>query len=299
MRITHPKTVCFLLMNCLLLSACASTLVIKTAYNRLDDRIASNFRDYADFSDEQLREIEAMAKSFHRWHRNTQLPRYATLLQGIAGTLASRQAISTTDAESWANEFRYLSMQVRQCHPLNRSIDLMAGLNDRQVKQAISHLRERQDEFKTRYESETIEQRLQRRFDSTLKWSARAGFDFNDEQRQLLVQTLARQHSLGKQRLALRAQWLDELENILGNRSGPDFNDQASAHIGRLWDLTERHHPRLWRENEELWTDFSQQFFELSSTDQRKIMIDQLNKYARIIRSLVPATPLTASTTCS
>lgn len=70
--------------------------MVKVAYNQLDTLLYWRLDSYADFTHEQASRVHDSLAQFHQWHRRTQLPAYADLLQGIRPRLA--EAISPEQA---------------------------------------------------------------------------------------------------------------------------------------------------------------------------------------------------------
>lgn len=62
--------------------------MVKLAYNQLDTLMYWRLDGYADFTSEQKPRVRASLVQFHQWHRHTQLPAYADLLQRIRPKLA-------------------------------------------------------------------------------------------------------------------------------------------------------------------------------------------------------------------
>ena len=79
-----------------LLSGCST---IKIAYNQADSIAAWMADDYFDLNDEQKDAFRDHFQRFHAWHRETQLVRYAALLETAQKRVHA--GVSTTDA-SWA-----------------------------------------------------------------------------------------------------------------------------------------------------------------------------------------------------
>ena len=280
--IAHKARWLFVL-SVLLITGCASSIVVRTLYADLDDRSAERFKQYADFTDRQDQWIDRQATQFHRWHRATQLPLYASALQQLGGELSDKHTLSDEDVSRWEQTVRDLTENVRRCHPLNHADDFLINLSDRQVKQIGKHLRNQHNKFRKRYQSESADERLQRRVANITKWAGRLGASFNERQRALLIDTLKRQHSLGEQRMQLRSQWLDRFDDNLKNRRQPGFASRHDALMAEQWRQTEREYPRQWRENEVLWTNFLLQFLSLQTPQQRTTMLDRIAKFASII----------------
>ena len=67
----------YVFLVALLLSGCS---FVRTGYDQLDTITYWWMNRYLEFNDVQAREVKADIKTFHDWHRNTQLPAYADIL---------------------------------------------------------------------------------------------------------------------------------------------------------------------------------------------------------------------------
>ena len=77
-----------LLLTLLLLGSCSS---VQFAYGQLDRWMRWQLDDYVDFTRSQKHQLKASLDIFHSWHRRTQLPRYAELLQQLANGVEEGQ----------------------------------------------------------------------------------------------------------------------------------------------------------------------------------------------------------------
>ncbi len=286
---SHLKSCTRSLLLCLVmlaLAGCTSSLVVRTLYADLDDRAADRFKEYADFNERQEQWIDARAAEFHRWHRATQLPLYASQLQQLGTQLENQPTLSLDAIKALELTVRGLTDNIRDCHPLNQATEFLVNLSDRQVAQIDRHMRQQHLKFRNRYNKESPEERLQRRVTNITKWSGRFGASFNAQQRELLVQTLQQQHSLGQQRMQQRVRWLDRFNGNLQQRTSPQFASKLAKLLDEQWRETERDYPKEWRENEQLWTHFLQEFLTLQSAEQRNTMLGRINKFSNIISSM-------------
>jgi len=282
-RVLKAWLVVFFLLQ---LAACASELVLGTVYNELDNRSARNFKSYANFNDRQIAQIDRMASAYHAWHRKTQMPQYAALMNTIVDDISAADTLSLDAAAVWWSAASGFSDDLSACNPFNAASDLLKGLTDRQVRQITKRLRHDLDKHQDEYAEESNEERLQRRFKKITAWASRAGAKFNAQQKTLLRETLAEQVSLGKQRLELRRVWMENFIGLLNKRTEPDVETELTAHINTLWRLTSNNFPEQWRSNEELWTKFLQQFINLQTDEERQRFLKKIVDTAATFENL-------------
>lgn len=98
LRPTRPWLIAMLVLFITLLPACT---MVKVAYNQADLLLYWRLDSYADFTGEQGPRVRESLAQFHQWHRRTQLPVYADLLQGIrpklAESLSGEEACAVVD----------------------------------------------------------------------------------------------------------------------------------------------------------------------------------------------------------
>ena len=261
---------CSVAILILMLSACASNMVLGKVYGGFGSRTAKQFKSHARFSAQQIAEIDKLADSYHSWHRSTQLPLYTALMRRIVADIDVDSDLSLPVAEGWWQSVQGFADQMRVCNPLNASGELLLGLTDKQVLQVADKLRADLSEREAEYLSENAEQRLAERISRITKWGKRAGASFNQRQKELLHRTLAEQISLGEQRYHLRRVWIEEFISLLVQRTQPDFKSKIRQHIDTVWQLTASTYPDQWQHNERLWISFFRDYINLQTDDQRE-----------------------------
>jgi len=271
----------------LLLVSCGnSKLILGPLYNRLDDQMRKEFAKLGDFDSSQKREFEDRLQTFHLWHRRVELPRYAALLDEIAGTL-SKPGIKTLDQiEGWTAETEDFSVAARACHPVNFSFDLIRTITDEQVNFIERRFAREQKKNRARYDSRTPEARQQRRYDFVIKWTGRIGLDFTGQQKVLLREKLEQQISLREEYWGLSKRWNKEFFSIAREQDSPEFRQRMASQLGKLWTLLERNKNTEWQFNRELWAGFLVEFANTMNNDQRRWAETWLPKLARTLRDM-------------
>ncbi len=263
-----------------------SKLVIAPLYNRLDDQMRGEFHKLAQWNDKQIEHFELRVGTFHVWHRQQELPKYAALLNEIQASIAVRDKTTQKDINSWVDTAESFTQVVRTCHPVNFSYDLMRTLNDEQINFIERRFaRERKKNF-DRYKSKTPEQRRADRVENVVKWAGRIGFDFNNTQKQMLDDTMAKQISLRKQYYALVEVWAKDLFVIARQQKAPDYEQRMSAQVNKLWTLLEQAHNEQWNANRQLWRGFGYKFEQSLSHDQRVHASNWIEKMADTIQAI-------------
>lgn len=255
----------------ILLSACThSKLIIGPLYNRLDDRIRSEFNKLGDFNDEQTAAFEESVGTFHVWHRQSELPQYAVLLRDVANSIAQPDATSADDVRSWIYRVEDFSKEARQCYPANFMTGTIRTLPDEQLIAIERRFRSERGKNRKRHASRTTEERIAYRLENVEKWLGRIQLKLSKRQLAILRQGMEQQVSLRKQYYVLSDQWNRRLFNMARNQEAPDYETKLRAHMESLWSLLEDNHPAEWRANRELWQGTILELVDSLSAAQRR-----------------------------
>ena len=271
----------------LIVSGCTnSKIVIGPLYNRLDDQMRGEFHKLAKWNEDQIAHFESRAGTFHVWHRQEELPKYAALLTTIQASIRDRGTTSAADVRNWINTAEKFSINARVCHPVNFSYDLMQTLTDKQVNFIEKRFATERKKNFTKYLDSTPEERRKRRVDNIVKWAGRIGFDFNNTQKRMLTKTMAQQISLRRQYYALVDVWAKELFVIARVQDAPDYEQKMRTQVNKLWTLLEKAHNEEWKANRELWREFGYEFVQSLSHDQRIHASNWLNKMGGTLQDI-------------
>ncbi len=276
-----------LLMAVTILAGCTnSKLIIGPLYNRLDDQMRNEFNKMGTFTDAQTQAFEQAVGTFHVWHRQNEMPKYADLLGEIAQSIGQQGATSKADVDSWAASLEVLSKNVRECHPVNYSIDLIQSLSDKQIDAIERRFKAERLKNREKYGSQTKEERVERRLKNMVKWSGRLGLDFTTAQKAILRDSLTQQVSLRKEYYALSEEWNNYLFFLARNQENPAYDAALQKHISRLWTLLEKAHPEEWHAIRDLWRETTYTLIGTFSRDQRTVTRQWLSKMAKTVKGI-------------
>lgn len=271
----------------LVLAGCTnSKLIIGPLYNRLDDQMRSEFNKLGDFNDAQVEAFEQAVGTFHVWHRQSEMPKYADLLAEIAQSIGEKDATSQADVDGWAADLEQLSKNVRECHPVNYSIDLIQSLTDKQIDFIERRFNSEREKNRDRYAGQTHEERVERRLKNIVKWSGRLGLNFTTAQKKILRDSLTEQVSLRKEYYQLSSEWNQYLFLLARNQQNPAYDEALSSHISKLWTLLEQAHPEEWRSIRDLWQNTTYTLIGTFSQPQRTVTKQWLSKMGKTIDAI-------------
>jgi hypothetical protein len=174
-----------LLLAAVLLQGCSA---IKLAYRQADTLLYWRLDSYVDFSDEQAPRVRDGLKQFHRWHRHSQLPLYADLLQRIAPQLlepvTAEQACAVFDQVRSTAE-----VSLDPAHwPL---LWLATDLSDEQLQHIERKQASSDADWKKEWAGLTPEQLQHKRFDQLLSRSEMVYGRLDEPQKAVLRAGLA------------------------------------------------------------------------------------------------------------
>lgn len=280
------KTTTTVMLLLLITSCTNSKVLISPIYNRLDDQMRGEFHKLAKWNDEQIEHFEKRVGTFHVWHRQNELPKYATLLSTIASSIAVRNKTTEENVNAWVDEVEQLSYAVRDCHPVNFSYDLMNTLSDKQVNFIEKRfINERKMNFE-KYSENTPEERQKKRVENVVKWAGRIGFDFSKTQEAMLAKTLSDQVSLRSQYYQLVDQWSKDLFVLARKQNAPDYEVKMQKQVSKIWTLLEDSHNDEWLANRKLWREFAYDFVQTLDSDQRVWASNWIGKMAKTIQAI-------------
>lgn len=286
------KAATVLMLSVVTLAGCTnSKLIISPLYNRLDNQIRSEFNKLADFNDEQNAAFEAAVGTFHVWHRQSEMPQYAALLQEISESIAEPDKTQPQDVKRWAATIETFSRSLRECHPVNYLSDITKSLTDEQISFIERRFKNERRMNRERYESRTLIERQDFRFKKWEKWAGRIGLEFTDSQREALRTSLSQQISLRRHYYRLSDQWNRELFILVRDQDAENYAVTMRAHFGKLWSMLESEYPKLWRQNRQLWQDTSYRLIHSMTSTQRKSTSQWLSKMSKTVQAISKIEP--------
>lgn len=275
------KCVALLLALTVLLGACTnSKFVISPLYNRLDDQMRKEFNKLGDFDETQKAMFEAGVGTAHVWHRQSELPRYAKLLDTIAGSLAVPGRTTPQTIDGWAEAIEARTVAARQCHPINFLFDLTRSLDDAEIDFIERRFARERRKNREKYEALSRKERIEERLDRVGKWARRIGVKLDAGQRAIVRSGLEEQISLRREYFLLSDDWKKRVFKTARDQDASDYEQRMRAHFAELWTLLENAHPDEWQGNRDLWRRISVRLEQSLKPEQRLAVSSWLSKMA-------------------
>ena len=222
---TYKKTIIILaIFN---LSACS--VVGDLWYERMDQFIANQLLEYANFSNNQESYIRKVTKEFKYWNAKNELPQYKKLLQQFS-LLGEETVVS--DIDNIYQKGVILSNRNRDFFT-SHFIDFSKTLTEKQIKEISIHLDELTEEriFKLKKETKNYQDTLEKTF---VRFFRLMGVKLNKEQKNTIQFSSSGLEDRRYQLINNRIKWNEEFVKILASRNDESFEVQLTNHINTL-----------------------------------------------------------------
>ncbi len=209
------------------LSACS--VVGDLWYERMDQFIANQLLEYANFSNNQESYIRKVTKEFKYWNAKNELPQYKKLLQKFS-LLGEETVVS--DIDNIYQKGVILSNRNRDFFT-SHFIDFSKTLTEKQVKEISIHLDELTEEriFKLKKETKNYQDTLEKTF---VRFFRLMGVKLNKEQKNTIQFSSSGLEDRRYQLINNRIKWNEEFVKILASRNDESFEVQLTNHINTL-----------------------------------------------------------------
>lgn len=289
MKFSYPFILkCLLVISFLtVLGGCTnSKIVLSTVYNRLDNQIRNEFNKLGKFEDWQKNAFEHRLQTFHYWHRRQELPRYSVLLKQMANVIKTPGKITLADANAWSVNLENFAESVQKCYPAHFAADLMYTLKPDQIKYIERRFARERYKNKTKYAVKTRDQRMQARLKEIEKYSSLAGFNFTKAQKAMILAAMHETKSLHSEYYALTDRWNTKLFSAIRQKRRADYEKNLKNHLGTLFDLVEKNYPQKLEYNREVWRQFTVEFVDSLSGEQRAWLSSYLRTLGKNLQSI-------------
>ena len=209
------------------LSACS--VVGDLWYERMDQFIANQLLEYANFSNNQESYIRKVTKEFKYWNAKNELPQYKKLLQQFS-LLGEETVVS--DIDNIYQKGVILSNRNRDFFT-SHFIDFSKTLTEKQIKEISIHLDELTEEriFKLKKETKNYQDTLEKTF---VRFFRLMGVKLNKEQKNTIQFSSSGLEDRRYQLINNRIKWNEEFVKILASRNDENFEVQLTNHINTL-----------------------------------------------------------------
>lgn len=209
----------------LLLTACST----KMSYHFMDWAIEWGLDDYVSLNDQQEDQFDQLLDGFLKWHKSSELPKYAADLRQLRQQIAD-DSFNADDWQQFIDNVRGHWFNIfAQC--FEQMWPLVLSLDDQQVAQINQQLTQEQQELDEEYQDKSREQLLEqadeRLIDTLDDWLGR----LSKQQKQLVRQYNREREFTTDMWLDYRHQWYQQFKQTLLER---DNTPQLKAQLKML-----------------------------------------------------------------
>jgi hypothetical protein len=284
------KYIARLIVVIAVLVAMSGCSTVKIAYNQADHIAAWTIDDYFELDAEQKAAFKSRFERFHAWHRSTQLPEYAELLESAHQRVSA--GASPIDAEWLSSAFR-ARLETITRHTYQDAALFLSRLSDDQIAAARKEMDKRNRKFARERglgASEDEQRRLQatRQIERIEQWTGPLSAAQEAKVRAMsrglpLITELRHQERLRRQ---------DEFLALMQQRRNVDTFAPRLRDWVIDWDKTrpaayQRQHARFMQESSRMYLAL----LDMLTPEQRQHVLSVIRRYQQSFRELAAQVP--------
>ena len=230
MKVENIFKFCELSLMIFVLSSCS--IAGSFVYERLDNYLASYFKEFADFSKDQNKEIDLISERYLDWFSENELPYIKSLIEDLKRIDQNNSEISINLLfEEGEGVFNRTNDYFEK-----RIITFSKGLNEEQINQISLHFEElvRKREEENKKEKRDYKERI---LDNYISGFERIGIDLRDDQIEDIMLQLEQYLEISNEWSDLRQQWIEDFIKLLKNRESYGYESQMKKFFDSLDDL--------------------------------------------------------------
>ncbi|WKD50696.1 DUF6279 family lipoprotein [Microbulbifer spongiae] len=255
---------------------------VQFAYNNVDYWIRWKIRDYVDLNRAQAVELQAAMDSFFRWHRQTQLQRYAEFLTHLADGV-DKGALENPRLEPVEQQLQqFLHSASDSAYDL--LLPIVAQLDKHQIDELQKNLQKKQQQALEEWQQppEKIRRKRNRQI---RKEGERWLGHLSQEQIQLIAAWVSKVEYNPQSRSAQRQRWQSKAIDLLRSKP-PGYLETLRNLLVDPQQLWPPHYRQAQERRQEQARELAEQILASTSPAQRHHLSRALREYARNFRIL-------------
>ncbi len=270
----RPPVLIFAALTVLGSAACSTPSLV---YQRLDWFAGWRLNDYVTLNPEQKAQFKRDFGELWRWHRDQELPVYASDLRELAAALDS--SVNPAQIADYSGRFRdHWKRSMARAVP--GLCQVVQSFDDSQVREILDQV----DEDTEQYRKDSVEpstQELKRKSEQRMgKWIKRWNGPLNLRQKELLKRWAAQRRDTAPDWLEYRQQWREQFEQALNERRSSARCEPFEVLFARPADLRNEHLLASMAHNEKLWQEFIANVIAVAEPRQRQHAQRQTREFA-------------------
>ena len=280
MKVKNIFKFCVLSLMIFILSSCS--IAGSFVYERLDNYLASYFKEFADFTKEQNKEIDLISEEYLDWFSENELPYVRTLIEDLKQIDSKNPEILVNLAfEGGEGIFSRTNDYFEK-----RIITFSKGLGEEQINQISLHFEEliRKREEENKKENKDYKERI---LDNYLSGFERIGLDLRDSQIEDIKLQLEQHLDINKEWSELRQQWIEDFIKLLKKNKSYGYEAQMKKFFNSLDDLGNEEFRQKADKNEKIALEIIGLIFRTADEKQMKGFNRTLDVYLKSINRIL------------
>jgi hypothetical protein len=249
-------------------------------YGQLDNFLSKQLIGYAEFTASEKDLIRLEVGNTVRWHRQTELPKYADTINEFQKRFLAEQSLpNQTDMDWLIDEVNAIGIRFDKKSPLPALMPMLAQLTDLQVEQIAQTIDEEFVESQKEWQQEANQDPAEISEKSLRKFFKRLGLSINQAQRAALTESLRRRLLSRDITQQIWREWADQALNILNSRAQTGFAERFADHYFARLDLIEIKQSEKWVHDQTLFKHMFLGLFTNLEAEQKLSMNQKLEKF--------------------
>lgn len=212
-------------LTAVVLGGCA----IRVGYQVLDTALLWSLGKYIDWEGDQKRHARALIRELHEWHRQRELPRYASNLRALADDLENHVDAAVVTRHGDALTASWLELAQRLADP---AATLLSGLSPQQTDALLATLADQEHQQRRDYLRRSPAEHRREHAAAMTGAIERLTGRLSGDQRRLIETWSAALPDSGEQSLAQHSAWRRHFAAALDRRGDPA---QLQAELAQLF----------------------------------------------------------------
>jgi len=243
-------------------------------YEKADDYLASYFKNYANFSDEQINEIENVTENYLDWFTRNELPKIRTVLVDLKDLNVNNADTLIINTYVKGQEFIEETNNYLETY----FVEFSETLTDLQVIEIGNHFEKLQIKRKKTRKKEGIYS--EEVFSDYISGFKRLNIKLNKTQKDYIRKNIKEINDTRYEWSVFQEKWVEELIIILNSRSDQGFDNKLTDHLKAFGSLGGKEFQSIRKMNEQIG-------IEIISNTMSNASEKQINSFKRRIETYI------------
>jgi len=243
-------------------------------YEKADDYLASYFKNYANFTDEQINEIENVTENYLDWFTRNELPKIRTVLVDLKDLNVNNADTLIINTYVKGQEFIEETNNYLETY----FVEFSETLTDLQVIEIGNHFEKLQIKRKKSRKKEGIYS--EEVFSDYISGFKRLNIKLNKTQKDYIRKNIKEINDTRYEWSVFQEKWVEELIIILNSRSDQGFDNKLTDHLKAFGSLGGKEFQSIRKMNEQIG-------IEIISNTMSNASEKQINSFKRRIETYI------------